>query len=155
MATQDVGAGHALSPILFVARDVLFQTHHFCVYSKSLELRFHIWNSNCVITRPISLLGYNRKGHVATFMPPLPHTLPPSPLQSPPPPPGRPSLHCFARQYLLRWLCCLSVTHARPCIAFPSLQISHPCVFWDILSSKVVYSVSCCFFRLRKDVFSR
>ena len=76
-------------------------------------------------------------------------TPPPSPCNPPPlqsPHPRRPSLHCFARQYLLRWFV-LPVCHTRPCIAFPSFQISHLCVFCDSLSPKAVYGVSCCFSR--------
>ena len=44
-------------------------------------------------------------------------------------------------------VCVACLLHTRPCIAFPSLQISHLCVFCDILSPKAVYRVSCCFFR--------
>ena len=44
-------------------------------------------------------------------------------------------------------VCVAHLSHALSCIAFPSLQISHLCVFCDILSPKAVYRVSCCFSR--------
>ena len=43
--------------------------------------------------------------------PPPPPCNPPPPLATPPPPGGRPSLHCFARHYLLWWFVLPSVAH--------------------------------------------
>ena len=38
-------------------------------------------------------------------------------------------------------LCVPHLSHTRPCVAFPSLRISHLCVFCDFLSPKAVYRV--------------
>ena len=76
--------------------------------------------------------------------------LPPPPFEISPPGGGRggdchftvllDNLYCGG-------LCSPSVTHTRSCMAFPLLQISHLCVFCNILSPKVVYRVSRPFFR--------
>ena len=67
-------------------------------------------------------------------------------LMQPTPQGGNPSLHYFARQiYCGGCVPHRSHTLTGPCIAFPLLQISHLCVFCDILSPKAVYRVSCLF----------
>ena len=55
------------------------------------------------------------------------------------------SLFCWAISVAM--VCVPHLSHTRCCIAFPLLQISHPCVFRDILSAKAVYRVLCPFFR--------
>ena len=72
----------------------------------------------------------------------LPHT--PPPLQSPPGGGGT-SLFCWAISVAV--VCVPHLSHTRSCIALPFLQISHLCVFCDILSPKAVYRVLCPFFR--------
>ena len=57
----------------------------------------------------------------------------------PPPPPGDCHLTVLLGNIFCGGLCCPSVTHTRPCIAFPLLQISHLCVACDILSPRAVF----------------
>ena len=58
-----------------------------------------------------------------------------------------PSLFCDAISIAL--VCVPQLSHTRCCLAFPSLQISHLCIFCDILSPKAVYSLF-----QTQDVFS-
>ena len=84
----------------------------------------------------------------------------PPPLQSPPfatspspcnpfPPPweGETITSLFCKAISIAVVCVPHLYHTRSCIAFPLLQISHLCVFCDILSPKAVYRVLCPFFR--------
>ena len=93
-----------------------------------------------------SAAALHRHGHptgCATCQALARHTFPCNP---PHPTEARPSLHCFARQYLLRWFV-FPICHTHVLALLFHYFKSVTCVYSVILSPKAVYRVSCPFFR--------
>ena len=111
--------------------------------SGSWGIEFSKWRGLASLHKAFSWRRTKQRYGGRTGMPQAPHGgnnyLTPPPLKSPPPcnppPPrgGRPSLHCFARQYLLWWFV-FPICHTHiSCIAFPLVQ-SVTCVYSVIFS---------------------
>ena len=122
------------------------RTSYSSSYSSQPQLLKDLESSNQTCEKQDTEL---RPGTEAQQRYPAPPSKSPPPPCNPPPPQGGgenvTSLFCSAISVAM--VCVPHLSHTRSCIAFPLLRISHLCVFCDILSPKVVYRVSCPFFR--------
>ena len=122
-----------------------------------------LFGSRFLCIGDLAFLDFHPVSPISTFLHTFPphfhHIYPATPLQTPPPlqspPPTRETVTSMFFQLTCIVLVCVShLLCARPCIAFPLLQIKHLCVFCDILSPKALYG--CVVLLLQtQDVFSR